>query len=128
VVRSRFRQHDTGLLDVKVDPFLKNVQSHPRFAALLERLPVVELRIGVGERRKYCAAISEHDPLRRAELESGATVDKKVLPNSSWANRWRIDRGVLVRHGIAIFCLQFRKLGLRIRVSAELLIDHREAL
>src|ERR1700722_8054251 len=40
----------------------------------------------------------------------------------------RIDRGVLVRRGIALCRLQFRKLGFRIRVPAELVIDYREAL
>jgi hypothetical protein len=39
----------------------------------------------------------------------------------------RIDRGVLVRLGIALCGLQFRQLAFRIRVSAELVIDHREA-
>jgi len=37
-----YRQHDAGLLDVKVDPLLKNVQSDPRFAALLERMGLVK--------------------------------------------------------------------------------------
>jgi hypothetical protein len=40
----------------------------------------------------------------------------------------RIDRGVLVRRAIALCCLQFRKLGFRIRVLPKLVIDHREAL
>jgi hypothetical protein len=40
----------------------------------------------------------------------------------------RIDRGVLLRRGIALFCLQFRKHSFRIRMPTEPVIDHREAL
>ena len=40
----------------------------------------------------------------------------------------RVDRGVLVRRVIALRRLQFRKLGFRIRVRPELVVDHRQTL
>jgi TolB-like protein/Flp pilus assembly protein TadD len=33
-----YRQRDSGILDMKVDPLLKNVQADPRFAALLRKV------------------------------------------------------------------------------------------
>lgn len=37
-----YRQRDSGLLNLKVDPLLKNVQSDSRFAALLKKLRLVD--------------------------------------------------------------------------------------
>jgi tetratricopeptide (TPR) repeat protein len=37
-----YRQRDAGLLNVKVDPNVKNVRSDPRFAALLKKLRLVD--------------------------------------------------------------------------------------
>jgi TPR repeat protein len=37
-----YRQHDSEMLDAKIDPLLKNVQSDSRFNALLKKLGLAE--------------------------------------------------------------------------------------
>ena len=37
-----YRERDSGILDIKIDPFIRNVRGDPRFDALLKKLGLVE--------------------------------------------------------------------------------------
>ena len=39
-----YRQHDTGLITVNIDPLMANIKSDPRFSAMLRKLKLPEVQ------------------------------------------------------------------------------------